>query len=124
MAEALIGALALMLIAEGLLPFLSPRQWRAVFERAVQMSDGRPLTIAPSSWGEGRLIRCPENYSYYFPRICNVWTAQALQSCGFSIKTSSSLSANGLIREATSEENGFRKIWDPDTDRLPAGAVR
>ena len=41
MADALIGALALMLIAEGLLPFLSPRQWRAVFERAVQMSDGQ-----------------------------------------------------------------------------------
>lgn len=41
MAEALIGALALMLIAEGLLPFLSPRQWRAVFERTVQMSDGQ-----------------------------------------------------------------------------------
>ena len=41
MAEVLIGALALMLIAEGLLPFLSPRQWRAVFERAVQMSDGQ-----------------------------------------------------------------------------------
>ena len=41
MAEALIGALALMLIVEGLLPFLSPRQWRAVFERAVQMSDGQ-----------------------------------------------------------------------------------
>ncbi len=41
MADLLIGALALMLIAEGLLPFLSPRQWRAVFERAVQMSDGQ-----------------------------------------------------------------------------------
>ncbi len=35
------GALALMLVFEGLLPFLSPRQWRAVFERAVQMSDGQ-----------------------------------------------------------------------------------
>jgi len=41
MADVLIGAMALMLIAEGLLPFLSPRQWRAVFERAVQMSDGQ-----------------------------------------------------------------------------------
>jgi uncharacterized protein YjeT (DUF2065 family) len=41
MAEVLIGAMALMLIAEGLLPFLSPRRWRAVFERAVQMSDGQ-----------------------------------------------------------------------------------
>ncbi len=41
MGEALLGALALMLIAEGLLPFLSPRQWRTVFERAVKMSDGQ-----------------------------------------------------------------------------------
>ena len=41
MGEVLIGAMALVLIAEGLLPFLSPRQWRAVFERAVQMSDGQ-----------------------------------------------------------------------------------
>jgi hypothetical protein len=41
MADVLLGAMALMLIAEGLLPFLSPRQWRAVFERAVQMSDGQ-----------------------------------------------------------------------------------
>jgi hypothetical protein len=81
---------------------------------AVPADDGKPRTIGPSSWGSGRLIRCPENYSYYFPRICNVWTAQALQSCGFSIKTASALSANGLVRQATSEGNGFRKIWDPD----------
>jgi len=41
MAEALIGAMALLLIVEGLLPFLSPKQWRAVFERALQLSDGQ-----------------------------------------------------------------------------------
>jgi uncharacterized protein YjeT (DUF2065 family) len=41
MADALIGAMALMLIAEGLLPFLSPKQWRSVFERALQLSDGQ-----------------------------------------------------------------------------------
>jgi len=81
---------------------------------AEKRPDGRPLTIAPSSWGEGRLIRCPENYSYYFPRICNVWTAQALQSCGFPIHAPTALSADGLIRQATSESNGFRKIWDPE----------
>ncbi len=81
---------------------------------AVTKPDGKPLTIAPSSWGEGRLIRCPDNYSYYFPRICNVWTGQALDSCGFSIKTASALSASGLVRQATSERNGFRKIWDGD----------
>ncbi len=41
MGDVLLGAMALMLIAEGLLPFLSPRQWRAMFERATQMSDGQ-----------------------------------------------------------------------------------
>jgi uncharacterized protein len=41
MGEVLLGALALMLVAEGLLPFLSPATWRDVFERATRMSDGQ-----------------------------------------------------------------------------------
>jgi hypothetical protein len=89
---------------------------------AAKRTDGTPETIAPSSWGNGRLIRCPKNYSYYFPRICNVWTAQSLQSCGYSIKTRSALSASGLVRQATSPRNGFVKIWDPETDE--AAVVR
>ena len=36
-----VGAFALLLIAEGLLPFLSPASWRSVFERAMQMTDGQ-----------------------------------------------------------------------------------
>ena len=36
-----LSACALMLIAEGLLPFLSPLAWRRVFEKAMQMSDGQ-----------------------------------------------------------------------------------
>ena len=36
-----VGAVALLLIAEGLLPFLSPASWRSVFERAMQMTDGQ-----------------------------------------------------------------------------------
>ena len=41
MGDALLGALALMLVIEGLLPFLSPTLWRQVFERATRMSDGQ-----------------------------------------------------------------------------------
>ena len=41
MGDALFGALALMLVFEGLLPFLSPPAWRRMFERAAQMSDGQ-----------------------------------------------------------------------------------
>jgi hypothetical protein len=36
-----LSACALMLIAEGLLPFVSPISWRRVFEKAAQMSDGQ-----------------------------------------------------------------------------------
>ncbi len=39
--EALLGALALMLVLEGLMPFISPSAWRKMFERATQMSDGQ-----------------------------------------------------------------------------------
>ena len=34
-------ALALVLVIEGLLPFLSPTNWRKVFEQALKMSDGQ-----------------------------------------------------------------------------------
>jgi len=36
-----LSAVALMLIAEGLVPFVSPVSWRRIFERALQMSDGQ-----------------------------------------------------------------------------------
>lgn len=36
-----LGACALTLIVEGLLPFCSPASWRRVFERALRLSDGQ-----------------------------------------------------------------------------------
>ncbi len=39
--DVLLGAFALMLVAEGLLPLFSPATWRGVFERAVKMNDGQ-----------------------------------------------------------------------------------
>jgi uncharacterized protein YjeT (DUF2065 family) len=39
--DILFAALALMLVIEGLLPFLSPGAWRRVFERATRLSDGQ-----------------------------------------------------------------------------------
>jgi uncharacterized protein len=56
MGEAVIGALALMLIAEGLLPLLSPRNWRAFFERALQMSDGQIRFIGLASVAAGLVL--------------------------------------------------------------------
>ena len=35
------AALALVLVIEGLLPFLSPVRWRHMFEQVLQMTDGQ-----------------------------------------------------------------------------------
>jgi uncharacterized protein len=47
--DVLLGACALMLVIEGLLPFISPTAWRRVFERATQMSDGQIRFLGLSS---------------------------------------------------------------------------
>ena len=56
MGDLLLGAFALMLIIEGLLPFLSPSTWREVFARAIQMSDGQIRFIGLSCMLLGVLL--------------------------------------------------------------------
>jgi uncharacterized protein YjeT (DUF2065 family) len=52
----LLGAVALMLVIEGLLPFISPQKWRGVFERATHMSDGQIRFIGLSSMLAGLVM--------------------------------------------------------------------
>lgn len=47
--DTLLAALALILVLEGVLPFLSPGAWRRVFERATRLSDGQLRFIGLSS---------------------------------------------------------------------------
>lgn len=49
MASTLLMAVALMLVIEGLLPFMSPRIWRETFRRAVEMNDGQIRFIGLTS---------------------------------------------------------------------------
>lgn len=41
MESMLITAFALMLIFEGIMPFVAPKVWREVFRRMVEMNDGQ-----------------------------------------------------------------------------------
>ncbi|MBK1613948.1 DUF2065 domain-containing protein [Rubrivivax gelatinosus] len=41
MSDALWGALALVLVFEGLLPFASPASWRRMFEQMTRLQDGQ-----------------------------------------------------------------------------------
>ncbi len=56
MLDWVMGALALVLVFEGLLPFLSPALWRQVFERAVRMTDGQIRFLGMSSMLAGMLL--------------------------------------------------------------------
>jgi hypothetical protein len=49
-------ALALMLILEGVLPFLAPNLWRETFLRITQMSDGQIRFVGLSSMLIGVLL--------------------------------------------------------------------
>lgn len=52
----LVTAVALMLIIEGLLPFLLPAVWREAFRRLTEMSDGQIRFIGLSSMLAGVLL--------------------------------------------------------------------
>jgi uncharacterized protein YjeT (DUF2065 family) len=58
MSDSLLVAFALVLIVEGVFPFLGPAAWRRVFERAIQLSDGQIRFLGLSSMlaGIGALL--------------------------------------------------------------------
>ena len=49
MLNILLLAFALMLVIEGLLPFLAPRVWRETFRRVTELSDGQIRFVGLSS---------------------------------------------------------------------------
>ena len=56
MGTILLTALALMLIIEGILPFLLPTLWRETFRRLIEMSDGQLRFIGLTSMLAGLLL--------------------------------------------------------------------
>ena len=56
MGKYLLTALALMLIIEGILPFLAPALWRETFRRITEMSDGQVRFIGLGSMLAGLLL--------------------------------------------------------------------
>ena len=58
MKDTLLAGLALMLVFEGILPFMAPRAWRETFRRVIEMSDGqlRFFGLASIAIGMGPLF--------------------------------------------------------------------
>ena len=47
--DLLVGAFALMLVVEGVLPFFSPGSWRRLFENVMKLTDGQIRFVGLSS---------------------------------------------------------------------------
>ena len=56
MSHTLLTAVAMMLVIEGLLPFLVPTLWRETFRRLTEMSDGQIRFIGLTSMLAGLLL--------------------------------------------------------------------
>ncbi len=56
MSDTLLGALALMLVFEGLLPLLNPGGWRRMFARVMELSDGQIRFMGLASIAGGTLL--------------------------------------------------------------------
>jgi uncharacterized protein YjeT (DUF2065 family) len=56
MGSSLLLAFALMLVLEGLLPFVAPRAWRETFRRVVELSDGQIRFLGLSSLSIGLIL--------------------------------------------------------------------
>lgn len=52
----LLAAFALMLILEGLLPFMAPAAWRETFRKMTELSDGQLRFIGLGSMLGGLLL--------------------------------------------------------------------
>jgi uncharacterized protein len=56
MVSTLLLAFALMLVLEGMLPFVAPRVWRDTFRRVTEMSDGQIRFIGLTSMLIGLIV--------------------------------------------------------------------
>jgi uncharacterized protein YjeT (DUF2065 family) len=56
MTTSLFIAFALMLVLEGLLPFLAPSAWRETFRRLIQLTDGQIRFIGLTSMLAGIIL--------------------------------------------------------------------
>ncbi len=74
---------------ERLCEFLS-----ATFDRA----DETPANLGEGLYGRSRFYRA--NGSYYFPKTCNVWTAQALKAAGLPARPAASMTAESVLKQA------------------------
>ncbi|MGA0899664.1 MAG: DUF2459 domain-containing protein [Luteolibacter sp.] len=69
--------------------------------------DGRPIVVRPSSWGKG--VQVESRFNYFVPRVCNIWSAQAIESISGPVNLWQATTANSLIRQLK-RHHGFELV--------------
>ncbi len=76
---------------------------------SITDNNGRPVVVGTSSWGDGVLLE--SRHAYFYPRVCNIWTVQAMEAMGATMNPWTAVSAGGVIRQAVSRNNRYSQIW-------------
>ena len=87
-----------------------PRLAAFLNDCSVMSATGRPQVVCASSWGKG--VQVEGRYSYFIPRVCNVWTAQTIECMGGRINPWMGLTADGMVKQIERPPNDFEKVWD------------
>jgi hypothetical protein len=96
-------------------------RWRgaglaAFLNRCGGVEDGAPWrVVGPATWGRGSLMASPHRYG--FPRLCNAFTANALEACGYRIGPWAEIWADALLDACR------RQGFEPEPE-LSAAEVR
>ena len=56
MTGTLLAAFALMLVLEGIMPFIAPKAWRETFRRLIEFSDGQIRFVGLTSMLVGLVL--------------------------------------------------------------------
>lgn len=78
-----------------------------VRESYARDAAGKAQPLGPGLYGEGRFYRATG--SYYFPKMCNFWTARALRRAGCPITPAWTISAGNVMFQA----RGFGTVVQP-----------
>lgn len=76
---------------------------------SITDENDRPNVVGTSSWGDGVLLE--SRHAYFYPRVCNIWTVQAMEAMGARMNPWTAISANGVIRQAENHHNQYSQIW-------------
>lgn len=76
---------------------------------SIMDENGRPTVVGTSSWGDGVLLE--SRHAYYYPRVCNIWTVQAMEAMGARMNPWTAITAGGVIRQAENRHNRYSQIW-------------